>query len=155
MWYAFELFSCELMIHKTQRNILVEYWWFRCDAIYSELKLNFIQYETWQQINSQKILTFWCPPQAIFLFVWSLRWISFPFLTFSKVSKPRLYQNTPKKISPAAGFFGYLRSGMQKLSNPLQQLLFLQNEFVNTDTLSCYGFILIFFISRVARRAQN
>ena len=54
------------MIHKTQRNILAEYWWFRCDAIYSELKLNFIQYETWQQINSQKILTFWCPPQAIF-----------------------------------------------------------------------------------------
>ena len=80
-----------------------------------------------------KKLTFWGPPQAFFL--WYLRWISIPFLVFSKVSKPRFCQNTPKNFSPAAGFFGYLRSGMQRFSNPLQQLLFLQSRFVNTDTL--------------------
>ena len=42
------------MIHKTQRNILAEYWWFRCDAIYSELKLIFIQYETYNKYIHKK-----------------------------------------------------------------------------------------------------
>ena len=80
-----------------------------------------------------KKLTFWGPPQAFFLRY--LSWISIPFLVFSKVSKPRFCQNTPKIFSPAAGFFGYLRSGMQRFSNPLQQLLFLQIRFQNTDAL--------------------